>query len=121
MIQPLRRAIPAFDPSMPIIEVDTLSDEVEGSASAERLSASLGPIFASLAILLSAGGIYGLLAYTVTERRREIGIGVALGATPANIGELIGRQGLLILVAGVILGPAVARAAAPLIASSCLE
>lgn len=117
MIQPLRRAIAAFDPSMPIIEVDTLSDEVDASASAERLSATLGSIFASLATLLSAAGIYGLLAYTVAQRRREIGIRVALGATPANIGELIGRQGLLIVVAGVILGLAVARAVAPLIAS----
>ena len=117
IIQPLRRAITEFDPSMPIIEVDTLSDEVDGSASAERLSASLGSIFALLAVLLSAAGIYGLLAYTVTQRRREIGIRVALGATPGDVGELIGRQALIAVIGGVILGVAAARIAAKLIAS----
>ena len=117
IIQPLRRAITEFDPSMPIIEVDRLSDEVDGSASAERLSASLGSIFALLAVLLSAAGIYGLLAYTVAQRRREIGIRVALGATPGDVGELIGRQALIAVIGGVILGVAAARMAAKLIAS----
>ncbi len=115
MIQPLRRVIAAFDPAMPIIEVDTLSDEVDTSASAERLTASLGSIFAILAVLLSAAGIYGLLAYTVVQRRREIGIRVALGAAPGEIGGMIGRQVLAVVIGGVVLGLATARAAARLI------
>ncbi len=117
IIQPVRRAITEFAPSMPIIEIDRLSDEVDASASAERLSASLGSIFALLALLLSAAGIYALLAYTVAQRRREIGIRVALGASPGDVGELIGRQVLAVVIGGVILGVAAARMAAVLIAS----
>jgi predicted permease len=117
MIQPLRRAIMAFDPAVPIIEVETLADEVTASASGERLTAALGSIFALLAVLLSAAGIYGLLAYTVAQRRREIGIRVALGATPGDVGELIGRQALTVVIGGVSLGVAAARMAATLIAS----
>jgi predicted permease len=117
MIQPLRRVLAAFDPSMPIIEVDTLADEVDASSSGERLTATLGAIFAILALLLSAAGIYGLLAYAVTQRHREIGIRMALGATPGDVHELIGRQALGIVIGGVILGLAAARVTSPLIAS----
>ncbi len=117
MIQPLRRVLAEFDPSMPIIEVDTLADEVDASSSGERLTATLGGIFAILALLLSAAGIYGLLAYTVTQRRREIGIRMALGATPGDVHSLIGRQALWIVIGGVVLGLGAARVSAPLIAS----
>jgi predicted permease len=116
MIQPVRRAIASLDSAMPIIEIDTLADEVDASSSGERLTATLGSTFAILVVLLSAAGIYGLLAYAVTQRRREIGIRMALGATPADVHELIGRQALGIVIGGVILGLAAARASAPLIA-----
>jgi ABC-type antimicrobial peptide transport system permease subunit len=81
------------------------------------LTAALGSIFAILALLLSAAGIYGLLAYAVAQRRREIGIRAALGATPGDICRLVGAQALGMVVGGVILGIAAARAAAPLAAS----
>ena len=104
VIQPVRQAIASLDRTMPIVEIDTLADEVDASGSGERLTAILGSIFAVLAVLLSAAGIYGLLAYAVAQRRREIGIRTALGATPGNIRELIGRQALAIVVLGVIAG-----------------
>jgi predicted permease len=117
MIQPVRQTIASFDRAMPIIEIDTLADEVEASSSGERLTAMLGSIFAALAVLLSAAGIYGLLAYAVAQRQREIGIRMALGATSSNIRELIGRQALAMVILGVIAGLAAARMAAPWIAS----
>ncbi len=117
MIQPLRQAIASYYSAMPIVEIDTLADEVDASSSGERLTAALGSTFAILAVLLSAAGIYGLLAYVVTQRRRELGIRVALGATPGDIRELIGRQALAIVIGGVILGLTAARAAATLMAS----
>lgn len=117
MIQPVRHVIQEFDASMPIINIDTLADEVEASSSSERLTAALGSLFAILAVVLSAAGIYGLLAYAVAQRRREIGIRVALGATPSDVRGLIGREGLTLVIGGIILGVIVARVASPLIAS----
>jgi predicted permease len=116
-IEPVREAIVALDRALPIIEIDTLAAEVDASAAAERLTATLGTIFALLAVLLSAAGIYGLLAYAVALRRGEIGIRMALGATPGNISGLIGRQALAMVIAGVLVGLGAARLAAPLISS----
>ena len=117
VIQPVRQAIASLDRAMPIVEIDTLAEEVDASSSGERLTAILGSIFAVLAVLLSAAGIYGLLAYAVAQRQREIGIRMALGATPGNIRELIGRQALAMVVLGVIAGLTAARTAGPLIAA----
>jgi hypothetical protein len=116
-IQPVRDAIVSLDRSLPIIEIDTLAAEVDASAAGERLTATLGTIFALLAVLLSAAGIYGLLAYAVALRRGEIGIRMALGATPGNISGMVGRQALAMVIAGVIVGLGAARMAAPFIAS----
>jgi predicted lysophospholipase L1 biosynthesis ABC-type transport system permease subunit len=117
LIQPVRQVIASLDSAMPIIEIDTLADEVEASSSGERLTAVLGSIFAVLAVLLSAAGIYGLLAYAVAQRQREIGIRMALGASPSNIGALISSQALVMVILGVTAGLVAARIAGPLIAS----
>jgi len=117
VINPVRQAIASLDRSLPIIEIDTLAAEVDASAAGERLTATLGTIFALLAVLLSAAGIYALLAYATTQRRREIGIRMALGATAANISALIGRQTLVTVIGGVIIGLIAARVTAPLISS----
>ncbi len=116
VIAPVRQAIASLDRAMPIIEIDTLADEVDSSSAGERLTAVLGSIFAVLAALLSAAGIYGLLAYAVAQRQREIGIRMALGATPGNIRGLIGRQALAMVVLGVVAGLAAGRITGPLIA-----
>jgi ABC-type antimicrobial peptide transport system permease subunit len=102
---------------MPIVEIDTLADEVDASAAGERLTATLGSIFAVLAVLLSAAGIYGLLAYAVAQRRREIGIRMALGANPSHVHSLVGKQALGIVAGGVVAGLAAGRLTAPLISS----
>jgi predicted permease len=113
VIQPVRRALAALDPALPFSEVHTLAEEVDNSAAAERLTATLASAFSMLAATLAAIGIYGLLAYSVAERRREIGIRMALGARPLDIGELIGRQALLLVVLGIAIGLAAALAVEP--------
>lgn len=102
--QPVRRALAALDPALPFIEVHTMAEEVDASAAPERLTAGLASIFGGLAALLVAVGIYGLLAFTVAQRRREIGIRMALGAKPAEIGRMIGVQALALAAAGAALG-----------------
>jgi predicted permease len=102
--QPVRQALAALDPALPFIEVHTMAEEVDASAAPERLTAVLASIFGALAALLVAVGIYGLLAFAVAQRRREIGIRMALGARPAEIGRMIGSQALLMTAGGAALG-----------------
>ena len=104
IIDPVRQALASLDPALPFTEIEVMADEVDASAAGERLTATLASIFGALAALLAAIGIYGLLAYAVAQRRREIGIRMALGARPFDIGEMIGMQALAMVAIGVALG-----------------
>jgi predicted lysophospholipase L1 biosynthesis ABC-type transport system permease subunit len=117
IIQPVRHELAALDPALPFLEIHTLAEEVDASAASERLTATLASLFGLLAAVLAALGIYGLLSYSVAERRREIGIRIALGARPGDIGRMIGRQALAMVAAGVAAGLAAAWEAAPAIRS----
>ncbi|MEO7144772.1 MAG: ABC transporter permease [Bryobacteraceae bacterium] len=113
IIEPVRRALAALDPALPFTEIEVMSDEVHASTASERLTAALASIFGALAAVLAAVGIYGLLAYAVSERRREIGIRMALGARPSDIGGMIGKQALVMVASGVALGLCAAGIIAP--------
>jgi predicted permease len=117
LIQPVRRELAALDPALPIIETHTLAAEVDASAAPERLTASLAALFGLLAALLASVGIYGLLAYAVTQRRREIGIRMALGAQAGAVGRMIGGQSLLLVAIGVVVGLGAAWEAGPAVRS----
>jgi predicted permease len=117
IIEPVRQALATLDPALPFTEIETMSDEVEGSAAGERLTAALASLFGALAAVLAAIGIYGLLAYMVAQRQREIGIRMALGARPSDIGEMIGLQASAMVGTGVALGIGAALMVAPLIKS----
>lgn len=112
IIQPVRQALTALDPAVPFVEISTLAEEVDASTAVERLTAALALIFGAIAALLTAVGLYGLLAYVVAQRRREIGIRMALGAPTVDIGVLVGRQALTMVVGGMVLGLGAAVAAA---------
>ncbi len=115
IIQPVRRELAALDPALPFLEVHTLAEEVDASAASERLTATLASLFGLLAAVLAAVGIYGLLSYAVAQRRREIGIRMALGARPLDIGEMIGVQSLLLVAAGIAIGLVAAMQITPLV------
>jgi predicted permease len=117
VIEPVRQALAALDPALPFTEIETMSDEVDASASGERLTAIIASILGALAALLAAIGIYGLLAFAVAQRRREIGIRMALGARPSAIGEMIGVEALAMVAAGIALGIGAALLIAPLLKS----
>jgi len=112
IIQSVRQALTALDPAVPFVEISTLAEDVDASTAGERLTAALASIFGSIAALLTAVGLYGLLAYVVAQRRREIGIRMALGAQTVNIGVLVGRQALAMVTGGLVLGLGAAMAAA---------
>jgi predicted permease len=114
VIQPVRKAFADLAPSLAFTEVHTLADEVDDSAAPERMTAILASIFGLFAALLAAVGLYGLLAFAVAQRQREIGIRMALGARPGAIANLIGRQALVLVAIGVALGLGAALVLAPL-------
>ena len=113
----VRTAVHGIDPLQPISEVTTL-DAVASRAVAEpRFAMTLVGLFGGLAFLVAAIGIYGMLAYTVSQRTREIGVRVALGARPGDLTRLVLGQGLAVTLAGVAAGLAAAAAIARLVSS----
>ena len=114
LIEPVRKALASLDPALPFTEIHTMTEEVEASVAPERLTAKLAATFGAFASFLAAAGIYGLLAFAVEQRRREIGIRMALGARPGQIGTMLGREAAMLLAAGLAAG----LAATLLLASS---
>lgn len=106
----LRREVQRRDGNLPIYELKTLRQQAEESLFADRFLTFLSICFGLLAAALAAIGLYGVMAYTVTRRIREIGIRVALGATPDRVTWLILREVALLAVAGLIAGAPLAFA-----------
>jgi len=104
------RAVNELDPSLPVIKLQTMDDVFAEAIGRPRLLAQLLGIFSGLAILLAAIGSYGVLAYMVAERRREIGIRMALGADRGSVLRMILSQGLGLTMVGVIGGLGIAVA-----------
>jgi putative ABC transport system permease protein len=100
----VHRAIAAIDPTQPIVKIATMDDVVATSTSQRRLALVLFGAFAAAALLLAVAGIYGVLAGSVSERTREIGLRSALGATPGSLVGLIVGQGGRLAAAGIVLG-----------------
>jgi putative ABC transport system permease protein len=100
----VRRAVQAEDGQQPVSDIQTMEQVVADSLLLRRLSMSMLASFASLALLLAGVGIYGLTAYSVSRRTREIGLRMALGAGRGDILSLVVGRGLLVGIAGVALG-----------------
>jgi len=104
LIPALRREVLAFDPEQPIFNVRTMEDVVRASIGSRRVSAQLFAVFAGTALLLAALGIYGVMAYSVTQRTQEIGIRMALGAQSGDVLRMIVRQGMTLTLLGIATG-----------------
>lgn len=104
VIADARRAIRELDPSLAMFRIQTMEDHVSASTSDRQLTMLLFSAFAALAVLLAAVGLYGVLSYSVAQRRTEIGIRMALGATRSSVGRLIVAQGLTPAIAGSVIG-----------------
>ena len=113
----IRRELQAIDPNLPVFNVRTMTEVIDGSLASRRFSAELVGVFAVVALLLASVGIYGLLAYMVGQRAHEIGVRMALGAMPSTIGKMIVSRGAGLAGIGVGIGLILSGIMAPLISS----
>jgi predicted permease len=97
----IRTIVGNADPALPITSFRTLDDQIDRSLNTERILAALSGAFGALALLLSLVGIYGVMSFVVTQRTREIGIRIALGATGASAIRLVLRDAIVMVVAGM--------------------
>jgi len=104
VVSSVRNEIHRFDPEMPAVEFRTLDQVVSDSVAVRRFQLTLVLLFAALALGLAALGIYGVVSYTVAQRRNEMGIRMALGATGTNLKALVVQQGLTPVIFGLVAG-----------------
>ena len=117
IVPSLLAIVASIDRRMPVYSVHTLDVQIEAGLSSERILGHLSAMFAALATLIAGVGLYGLMAYSVTRRTREIGIRLSTGAQQRDIGMLFARESLLLVALGVLIGVPVALVSVNLLKS----
>ncbi len=111
----LTREVQAIDRNLALFEVITLQEQVDRSTSAQLVAVTLVGVLGGLALLLAAIGLYGVMSYAVSQSTRELGLRMALGATPSHLLRLVMSRGLALTAVGIIAGTAVALASTRLL------
>jgi putative ABC transport system permease protein len=104
LVPTLRQKVRDLDPELPLANVRTMQEWISNNAAQPRLNARLLALFAAMALLIAAIGIYAVLAYSVTQRTREIGLRIALGAQPAGVLRLVVIEGMKVALIGISAG-----------------
>lgn len=100
----IRAALNRIDPELPLFGVETMESRIHESLAGRRVPMMLLGVFAGVALFLAMVGIYGALAYSVSQRRREIGIRMAMGSAPADAFRRVVSQGMRVTVLGLVIG-----------------
>jgi predicted permease len=116
LVEPLKKIVADMDPNIPLYNVDLLSDVVAKAFATKRLATVVVGLFSGAALLLAAVGLYGVLSYSVAQRKRELGVRIALGAQSSRILQLVVKQGLIVVGIGLAVGVVTAMGLAHLIA-----
>jgi len=103
-VRQIRAAVQAVQPEVPMFQMHSLAEEVDAALVRERLVATLSGVFGVVALVLICVGLYGLMAFNVARRTPEIGVRLALGATPSTIRRLVARQAVHVLLIGLAIG-----------------
>jgi putative ABC transport system permease protein len=114
---PVRELVKEIDPDQPIRSIEPLEQLMAESIAEDRFYTILFAVFGGLGIVLASIGVYGVLAYSVRQRRQEIGVRVALGGSAADVLRLVGGAGIKLVVPGLIIGTAAALALSRVLAS----
>jgi predicted permease len=117
VMETVREQVRHLDPNVPVVDLRTIDEQIGLSLKTERLVASLSAVFGALATALAVIGLYGVMAYSVARRRREIGVRVALGAQQGRVRWMILRETLALTLFGIAIGIPSGLAASRLIAS----
>jgi putative ABC transport system permease protein len=104
LVPAIKRELQALDPDQAFADISTMENNVAKSLGSRRMMMSLLSAFAGIALLLASVGLYGVMALTVTQRTRELGIRLALGAQRADVFRLVLSQGMLLVVSGLLIG-----------------
>jgi putative ABC transport system permease protein len=121
LVPAIREALAELDPDVPLAGVATMEDVLADSVSDRRATTLVVGVFALVALLLSAVGVYGVLAYQVARRAREIGVRMALGASVGNVSKGVLRSGLRLVAVGLALGVPASVLAARLVRSMLFD
>jgi putative ABC transport system permease protein len=116
LVSTIRGIVASIDNEQPVFQIASMQDVVNASVSTRRLTFMLLGVFSGLALALAAIGIYGVIAYSVAQREKEIGIQMALGASPGDVLRVILAQGGRITISGVVIGTIAASGLAQVMA-----
>jgi putative ABC transport system permease protein len=117
----MRRAVRSIDASLPLFDVITMEDALGVDGAGPRFNTWLFSLLAMAGLVLAAVGIYGVIAYFVTQRTAEIGLRLALGATPPMVLMMVVRRGAMLAVTGIIIGVVAALAATRMMTTLLFE
>ena len=121
LVRSVGGAVRAINPELPLADVATMDEVVAQTMARPRVVAVLLAAFALMALALAAVGVYGVMAYSVAQRTREIGVRMALGASPGSVLRLVMAQAVRLVLAGVAAGLIAAAALTPLLATLLYE
>jgi putative ABC transport system permease protein len=104
LVEAVRAEVGTLDPGVPVYDIMPMDDLIEASLGGDLIMAKIMSVLAVIALILALGGVYGVMAYSVTQRTREMGIRLSLGAQRANVMAMVVRQGTVLALVGIVIG-----------------